>query len=427
MYDQSTLSNGLRIVTKHIPGRDSISLAIWVRVGGRYEKKPLSGISHFVEHMLFKGTKRRTTKQIKEDVEGVGGMLNAFTGEESTCYFVKIQKSYFRQAFDVLQDMINDAVLKTSEFEKERTVILEEIKMYLDLPSQYVHEVMNELLWPEQPLGRPIAGTLQSVSEMSRNDLWRHVKTYYHPRNMLITACGEINHAEVRELSEAYFSDGARKAVSRFEEARILSRSKTGRFHFMDKKTEQTHFVIAFHALSRNHPDRYKLAVLNVILGANMSSRLFEEVREKRGLAYEIKSGVNFYEDTGSLVISAGVEPRKAPLATRIIMKELGRLKRTGVSKSELGRAKDYFLGQLMLSLEDTLDHALWYGERVLYGGEIPNYSEIRREIEAVKPEDIQTLARQFFKTQDLHLALIGPLDAQFEAKVRSECHVPER
>jgi predicted Zn-dependent peptidase len=190
MYDQSALSNGLRIVTKHIPGRDSISLAIWVRIGSRYEQKSLCGISHFVEHMLFKGTKHRTTKQIKEDVEGVGGMLNAFTGEESTCYFVKIQRSYFRQAFDVLQDMLNDAVLKTAEFQKERTVILEEIKMYLDLPSQYVHEVMNELLWPAQALGRPIAGTLETVSHLKRNDLWRHVQAYYHPRNMLVTACG---------------------------------------------------------------------------------------------------------------------------------------------------------------------------------------------------------------------------------------------
>ena len=427
MYDQSTLSNGLRIVTKHIPGRDSIGLAIWVRIGGRYEQKNLSGISHFVEHMLFKGTKHRSTKQIKEDIEGVGGMLNAFTGEESTCYFVKIQRSHFRQAFDVLQDMLNDAVLKTVEFQKERTVILEEIKMYLDLPSQYVHEVMNELLWPAQALGRPIAGTLKTVSDLKRNDLWRHVRTFYHPRNMLVTACGEINHAEIRELSETYFSNGHKKPVSQFQSARVLSDFKADRFRFIDKKTEQTHFVMAFHALSRNHPDRYKLAVLNVILGANMSSRLFEEVREKRGLAYEIKSGVNFYEDTGSVAISAGVEPKKAPLATRVIMKELSRLKQKLVSKSELRRAKDYFLGQLTLGLEDTLDHALWYGERVLYGGEIPNLSDIRRQIEVVSSKDIQALSRQLFKTGKIHLALIGPLEAQFETKVRSECHVSER
>jgi predicted Zn-dependent peptidase len=426
MYDQSTLTNGLRVVTKHISGRDSTGLAIWVRVGGRYEKKPLSGISHFVEHMLFKGTKRRTTKQIKEEVEGVGGMLNAFTGEESTCYFVKIQKSYFRQAFDVLQDMMNDALLKTTEFQKERTVILEEIKMYLDLPSQYVHEVMSELLWPEQALGRPIAGTLKTVSQMSRNDLWHHVKTHYHPRNMLVTACGEINHAEIRELSEAYFKNGARKTISQYKKAQNSSHFKTERFRFIDKKTEQTHFVLAFHALSRNHPDRYQLAVLNVILGANMSSRLFEEVREKRGLAYEIKSGVNFYEDTGSVAISAGVEPKKASLAARVIMKELGRLKQKPVSQNELRRAKDYFLGQLTLGLEDTLDHALWYGERVLYGGEIPNLSEIRREIEAVNQEDIMALSKQLFKTGKIHLSLIGPLDAQFETNLRSECHVSE-
>ncbi len=425
MYEQTTFDNGLKLVSARLSGRESIGLAIWARVGGRFEQKRLSGISHFVEHMLFKGTKQRSTKQIKEEIEGVGGMLNAFTSEESTCYFVKIPKPQFELAFDVLQDMVNNATLKVEEFNKERTVILEEIKMYLDLPAQYVHEIMSELLWPAQPLGQPIAGTIESVSKLKRNDLYNHVQSYYHPKNLLITVCGEINHHQIKGLTERYFNTHSKKPISKFKTAEASSRSKHSRFHFLDKKTEQTHFVIGFHGFSRNHPDRYKLAVLNIILGANMSSRLFEEVREQRGLAYEIKSGLNFFNDTGSVVVSAGVEPKKAPLAIRVIMRELGRLKRQPVSKNELRRAKDYFLGQLLLGLEDTLDHALWYGERILYGGEIPNVAEIRRQVEQVTEKDLLDISKKLFSTEKIHLSLIGPIDSKFEAKIKSECTCP--
>src|SRR3990167_4306346 len=194
MLEESLLPNGLRIVSNRIQGRDSIGLAIWVRVGGRHERKRLSGISHFVEHMLFKGTKTRSTKRIKEEVEGVGGTMNAFTGEESTCYFVKIPKQHLEAAFDVLQDMVSHAILKPEEVGKERTVILEEIKMYLDQPSHHVHELMSELLWPNHALGRPIAGTIQTVSEIRRSDLAHHIGSYYHPGNLLVTACGDLSH-----------------------------------------------------------------------------------------------------------------------------------------------------------------------------------------------------------------------------------------
>ena len=425
MYEQSIFDNGLRVVSSRLEGRDSVGLAIWVRVGSRYESKKISGISHFVEHMLFKGTKHRSTKQIKEEVEGVGGVLNAFTGEESTCYFVKIPKSHLESAFDVLQDMVNHATLKEEEFKKEKPVILEEIKMYLDLPSQYVHEIMSELLWPEQPVGRPIAGTLETVSGLCRSDLYQYVQSYYHPKNLLVTVCGEVRHEEIKALTQQHFNGSAKKQISKFIPARSSSNAKRSRMRFLDKKTEQTHFVIGFHGLSRNHPDRYALAVLNVVLGANMSSRLFEEVREKRGLAYEIKSGLSFLNDTGAISISAGVEPKKAPFAVQVIMRELSRLKRKPVTANELRRAKDYFLGQLTLSLEDTLEHALWYGERVLYGGELPNVSEIRRKVEEVTEQNIQSLSKKFFKTEEIHLSLIGPLDSKSEVKIKSKCSCP--
>lgn len=421
MYEQSTLENGVRIVTKRMPGRESAGLAFWARVGSRFEKKSRSGASHFLEHMLFKGTKSRTTKQIKQDIEGVGGLFNAFTGEESTCYFVKIPQEHFVRAFDVLQDMVNDSTLDVKEFTKEKPVILEEIKMYLDLPTQYVQELLTEQLWPEQPLGRPIAGTLETVSSLSRADLMDHFRFFYHPRNLLITACGELEHDEVVELARRHFKGPKNgKTVSKFSAAD--SSANKNKFHLLDKKTEQTHFVIGFPGLSRINPARYQLALLNVILGANMSSRLFEEVREKRGLAYEIKSGLSFFEDTGAVTISAGTEPAKAREATSVIVRELERLKEKRVSEDELRRAKDYFLGQLLLGLEDTLDHILWFGERVLYGGEIPSVQEIRADIEKVTSHDIQTLARKLFAGGKLRLALIGPLKTDTERHMRKAC-----
>lgn len=425
MYEQSALENGLKIVTNQLGGRESVSLAIWVRVGGRYEKKNLSGISHFVEHMLFKGTKKRTTKEIKESIEGVGGMLNAFTGEESTCYFVKIPKHRLEHAYDVLQDMVNDAALSVAEFKRERTVILEEIKMYLDLPSQHVHEVMSELLWANQPLGRPIAGTIETVSEMNRNHLYDHVQSYYHPKNILVTASGDIDHQYFKGITERYFAKRTTKSPSKFEAVKDSPDAKRTRFRFIDKKTEQTHFVIGFHGLPRNHEDRFKLGLLNVILGGNMSSRLFEQVREQRGLAYEIKSGLSFHHDSGSVTISAGVEPKKASLAVKVIMRELSKFKRLRVSKNELRCAKDYYFGQFLMGLEDTLDNALWFGERVLYGGQLPEIQEVKEEVEKVTEEDIQNLAKRLFQSKDLRLALIGPTDSGYESKITSECQCP--
>jgi len=379
------LHNDVRVVTSRLEDRNSVGLGIWVKAGGRFEPKRMGGVSHFLEHMLFKGTKHRSTRKIKEDVEGVGGMLNAFTGEESTCYFVKILRDHTEKAFDVLSDMVNHSLLDSRELEKERTVILEEIKMYLDLPSHHVHELMSDLLWPDQPLGRPIAGTIGTVSNLSQKELRAYMEKYYHPRNLLVAFCGDLPHEQVCNMTEDFFKHRRAKENSHFESS--VSKQLKPRFHFMNKQTEQMHFVIGFHGLPKMHPDRYRFSILNVILGANMSSRLFEEVREKRGLAYEIRSGLSFFEDAGAITISAGVEPKKAGLSVHVIMRELKRLKTGLVSSGELRRAKDYFMGQFHLGLEDTLDHMLWIGDRTVYRDELPDRDEINREIESVTSE----------------------------------------
>ena len=422
-YHLSQLPNHLQILTVPMRDRESSAVAVWVRVGGRYEPKKISGISHFLEHMLFKGTKRRSSRQIKKEVEGVGGMLNAFTGEESTCYFAKLPADHFAKALDVLVDMVNDATLTLKELERERPVILEEIKMYRDQPAQYVHELISELLWPDQALGRSIAGIPETVSAIRRQEIVSFKNKYYQSPNILVSVSGPVSHNEVLELTRKLFLSKNGSPRSRFEKARVIQ--KKPQFHFVEKDTEQTHFVIGFHGLSRKDPRRYALGVLNIILGANMSSRLFEEVRERRGLAYEIKSGIGHYQDTGSLSISAGVENRKAELAISVILQELGKLARKPVPQDELRRAKDYFIGQFLMGMEDTLDHLLWVGEKILYLEGIPDRQEIVRSIEKVKAEDVRNIARQIFQTASINLSLVGPLKEKDQEKIKRHAGVP--
>ena len=424
-YSLTELPNGLRVITVPMEDRASSGVAIWVRAGARFETQKISGVSHFLEHMLFKGTKKRTTRQIKEEVEGVGGMLNAFTGEESTCYFSKILTEHSAKAMDVLADMVNHATMVPKEYNKEKTVILEEIKMYHDLPSHHVHDLVGELLWPKQPLGRPIAGTLETASGITRSQMVAYKLKHYHPRNFVVTVSGGVKHSEILALAKDMFPQSSKLQVSKFEKA--ISKQTKPKTDFLEKKIEQTHFVIGFHGLARFHPDRYKLGLMNVILGSNMSSRLFEEVREKRGLAYEIRSGVSFYQDAGSVTVSAGVDTAKTSMAVTVILKELSKMCTAKVTEGELRRAKDYFMSQLYMALEDTLDHLLWVGERVLDGGQMPETEKIREKIESVTRADIQEVARQIFKTPHANLALIGPVPQKVQDSNKKDFELPGR
>ena len=422
VYEWTRLPNHLQVLTIPMPDRESAGVAIWVRAGGRFEPKRISGISHFLEHMLFKGTQKRSTKDIKKEVEGVGGMLNAFTAEEATCYFAKLPAEHFARAADVLLDMVKAATLTKKEMERERPVILEEIKMYRDQPAQYVHELMSELLWPDQSLGRSLAGTPESVSAIRRQDMLSYKNKYYQPPNILFSVSGPVSHSEVLDLAKKYFSSGKAGGLSRFTPVR--ESNKKPRFQFVEKDTEQTHLVLGFHGFSKRDPRRYALGLLNIMLGANMSSRLFEEVRERRGLAYEIKSGLGYYQDTGSMTVSAGVENRKVPLAIQVVLKELSKVGKKTVPKEELRRAKDYYLGQFLMGLEDTLDHLLWVGEKMLYLEKVPTAEEIAREVENVSAEDIRKVARQVFQTSRLNLSMIGPLKEKEQEKIRRDAHI---
>lgn len=418
-YHFDRLNNGLRMVTIPMRGRSSVSVAIWVRTGSRFEPHKISGASHFLEHMLFKGTKKRTTMQIKTEIEGVGGILNAFTGEESTCYYAKLLKPYAFQALDVLADMVNHAVFDPTELRKERPVILEEIKMYRDQPSQYVHEIMGDLLWRNQPLGRPIAGSLETVSAITRAQMIDYKRRYYHSKNILVTVAGDVSHHDISRAVRKFFAHDFSYPLSKFKPA--VSRQRIPNFRFVEKPTEQVNFVIGMHGFSRYHADRYAMGLLNVILGANMSSRLFEEVREQRGLAYEIRSSLSVFEDTGAFLISAGVETEKSKSAILVILCELAKINRRGVKEIEIRRAKDYFMSQLYLAMEDTLDHSLWVGERVLYSNELPDKEAIKRKVESVTARKIQEVARKIFVTKNLNLTLIGPLGSKEHRRIEAD------
>ncbi len=417
-YLFNQLPNGLRVVTIPMPNRNSAAVAVWVGVGSRYEPANINGISHFLEHMVFKGTRRRTTRQIKEEIEGVGGSLNAFTSEESTCYFAKLLHRDHGKALDVLSDMVLNARLAEEEFRKEKPVVLEEIKMYRDQPAQHVQDLIGQLLWEQHPLGRPIAGTQKTVSAMKRAQMKRFMENHYQPGNMLVVVAGPVDHGQVLRETRKLFPSSRKLKRGKFVKGHATQGAP--RTLLLEKDTEQVHFVIGFHSLSRYDRKRHVLNLLHVLLGANMSSRLFEEVREKRGLAYDIRSQLSFFEDTGSFQICAGVETGKTVQAIRVILRELQRISQRPVGSREMARARDYYLNQLDMTLEDTLDHVLWAGERLLYSGQVPDTDNIRKSIEQVTAQDIQQLAQKLFRNQNLNLTLIGPINGRMQGQIQN-------
>ncbi|MDP2830965.1 MAG: pitrilysin family protein [Candidatus Omnitrophota bacterium] len=409
MYKRQKLNNGLRIITKRSSNVQSVSLGIWINIGSRYEPGGQKGISHFLEHLLFKGSKKYSCRAIKELIEGVGGLLNGFTSEEHTCYLVKIPHRYSVSALDILSDMVNNPRLAPADIEKEKAVVLEELKMYRDLPQSYVYELLDELLWPSQALGSPVIGTVETVNNISRNVLKSFQSDHYTPANIVISAAGLLDHDLLVKKVSAIFSPPKNTQLNTFPQARQCQDKP--QLKIFPKDTEQTHMALGFHALKRDHSLRHAQAILHIILGANMSSRLFNEVREKRGLAYEIGSGLKRYHDTGAFLVHAGIDNHKVPDCLGLIFQELSKIKKSLVTKDEFKRAKEFYLGQLSLALEDTMEYMLWMGESVACLDKVYSLEQIIKEVNKVHPEDVRAMARQIFKNEIINLALIGPLE----------------
>ena len=402
------LKNGLSVAVMPMDHMESVSIGIWIRAGGRYENAKNNGISHLLEHLLFKGTKARDMKTIKEAIEGRGGSFNGFTSEEFTCYLVKLLAKDAGLGVDILSDMVLNPRMDQEEIDKEKSVIIEEINMYKDIPSHYVHEILAEIMWKGQPLGFPLAGTVESVKAATRGDLLKYKDTYYNPANMLLIGVGKTDEGGLLKMAEKYLSKSAGETAPKFEKVRLTQ--KGVRLDINSKETEQTHLALGFHSLDRFHPDRHVLSLINIILGANMSSRLFHIVRDEMALCYEISSSVRKYDDAGALVVSAGVDHKKVVKSLEVIFRELKRIKKEPVDKDELGRAKEYYRGQLLFALEDTMSHMLWLGEKVIAGEKNFDIKNTFSNIEKVSADDIMRVAEKIFTDDNLNLAVIGPI-----------------
>ena len=418
MYQKTVTDNGLRILTSQMPHTQSVSIAFYVGAGSRYETPEEAGISHFVEHLCFKGTSRRpTAKEISEAIEGVGGILNAATDRELTTYWCKVPLRHLRLAMDVLSDMLLNPLFDPGEVEKERSIIMEEISMSYDIPSYRADMLIDEVMWPDQPLGRDVAGTKETVANITRDMLFQYMHRQYTPPNVVVSVAGDVSHEEVVELLDRQFRDWTTHQPSSWFP--VEDGQSTPRMKMESRKTEQAHICIAVKGLSAEHPDRYALDLLNTSLGGGMSSRLFLELREKQGLAYDVHTTTSYLRDCGSFIAYAGVEPKKARKAIRSILKELNQIKE-GISEEELLRAREFMKGRLVIRMEDSRSVAAWLGAQELLLSRTLTVDEVLAHVDAITCEDVQRVARDLLVTEKLNMAIVGPYrsDKSFQARL---------
>jgi predicted Zn-dependent peptidase len=407
MFDKSVLPNGLRVVSSSLPHTRSVSINIFLGAGSRYESDDIAGVSHFLEHMLFKGTRRRpTAREISEEIEGIGGIMNAGTDKELTVYWAKVGDHRFVHTLDILSDSLLNSLLEPAELEKERAVILEELAMTEDSPGDMVNILIDQVVWPQQPLGRDTGGTPQSVRAISRGDVTSYMDDLYAPQNTVVAVAGNVSHTEVVDQVGRCLGDWQPHPFSTWYPAEIPD--DTPRMMLRSKKTEQAHFCLATPGLSAAHPDRYVLDVLNAVLGEGMSSRLFLEIRERRSLCYDVHSYVNHYLDTGSTVVSAGVDPSKLNEALRATIEELVKMD-DRVPEKELQKAKEFIKGRLQLRMEDTRAVASWLGGQELLRREILTVDEVLDIVDAVSAESLQRVAASLWRPEAFRLAVVGP------------------
>lgn len=403
----STLENGVRVTTAAMPHVAAVTIGLWVRVGGRHEPARLNGVSHFIEHLLFKGTKRRTAKQISEAVEGRCGYLDAYTQEELTCFYARATREHAADVFAVLADMLLNPALAPRDIAKERGVILEEIAMYQDQPAQQVDEHLMAALWPDHALGRPLTGTPATLAPMKRAAIAAFKEAHYVAGNLVVAMGGAVRHDEAVRLARRWFGRLPRRTAPAPVAA---GGSEPRRFALEKRDIDQTHLALGFRVFGRCDERKYALKLLGVLLGENMSSRLFQIVREEHGLAYAISSGMQLFDDTGLFSIDAGLDADRTPRALDLIFRELHRLSDAPPSARELRQAKDYAIGQLRLGLETTTNQMTWAGEQLLSYGDILQPDAIADRVAAVTARDIRNIAAEIFRGGRASCAIISPL-----------------
>ncbi|HEU0165655.1 MAG TPA: pitrilysin family protein [Thermomicrobiales bacterium] len=411
LYLKSTLANGVRVVTGPMTGVRSASLIFYYNIGSRFEPAPIAGVSHFLEHMLFKGTERRPDPMtISEEIEGVGGIVNAGTGRESTSYWCKVPSTHVELAFDVMADMLRNSLFLEEELTKERKVIVEEIRSTQDVPEDLVHDVIDEVVWGTDPIGREIAGSEETVHNITREVMVDFFHRNYTPDRLVIAAGGDVRHEDIVALTEKYFGDLAAVGEKDMYE-RVAVTQDARRIKVLNRETEQAHLCVSFPAVSYYDDRRYAQSTIEAILSSGMSSRLFQEIREKRGLVYSVYGYFRGYEDIGQGVIYAGTDLERVDETIEAIVGELRKLRDVPVSAEELEHTKTLRKGRLLMGLEDSRSVASWIGSQEATYGEIKTPEEVMEKIYAVTIEDVQSLATEIIRDELLSLALIGPYD----------------
>ena len=406
-HNSTVLDNGLRVLTSNMPHTYSVTLALFVGVGSRYEPDETAGSTHFLEHLLFKGSKNWPKAQdISEAIEGVGGMMNASTDREITIYYCKVAKPHFKRALSVLLDMVVNPLLDPEEMEKERQVILEELRMSNDYPTHRVDLLMDEMLWPDQPMGRDVGGTVDSVNAITRDDLVALMDRQYGPDNVVISVAGGVSHEEVMEEIEGVAAEWKPRNPMEWSPVTVDQQEAALRMEY--KKAEQAHICVGMPALHLDHPDRYALSLVNIMLGEGMSSRLFLEIREKLGLAYDVHSSLSQYRDCGSLVVYCGSEPSRSQKSLEAIMGQLSAM-REGFTERELEKAREYSKGRIMLRMEDTRSVAMWQGGQEMLLNKVSKVDDVVSAIESVTLEEVNRVARELVDEKRMNLAVVGP------------------
>jgi predicted Zn-dependent peptidase len=404
----SQLDNGMRVVTTPVPTAQSVSVNAFVGIGSRGEDRRTNGLSHYMEHMLFKGTERRPDAiLIAEAIEGAGGVLNAYTTRELTCYWNQVPFDKLAQAMDVLADMYRNSLLQQEEIDRERTVVQQEIRRAFDQPGAWASELLSRATFGDQPIGWPVAGTLETVEAMKHDDFVEHVRQYYVPSNTVLSVAGNTTHDEVMGLAEQHFGGIPAGEAAAPPPANVEFAPE--RVVVETREIAQCNMGIALYALSRRDPDRYPQLVMNTILGRGMSSRLFKEVRERRGLAYSVGSGMARFTDTGVMNVSAGVTLEHLEEATRVIREQLFLLANEPAPEDEVMRARDFSVGNFRLGLESTMALAQRAGESLLMNGEIEAIEDVVDSINAVTAADVQQVAARLFKPGAFAMAVVGP------------------
>jgi predicted Zn-dependent peptidase len=407
LIEKTILQNGLTILTEKMSHVRSASVGIWVRSGSRHESAALNGISHFIEHALFKGTKKRNSLQIAVDGDAIGGNVDAFTSREVACYHIRVLDEHIPRGFDLLADLLTAPLFDDEELNRERKVVLEEINMVEDTPDDLVHEVFNANFWPNHPLGRSILGTEATLATFDHQQVMQHFKRVYVPRNLVVAGAGNIDHTAFVEMVANYFDDLPDAAVELDKTTPTVASPRIT----INKELEQAHLVLGTGCPPLLHRDRYGVNLLAVILGGGMSSRLFQTIREEHGLAYSVFAGVNAYTDAGCLSMYAATSPERMNEAIRLSVEEFRKFRTDLVSEEELQRAKDQLKVSIMLSLESCSARMSNIARQEIFYGEQTSLDEIIARIERVTPDDVQRIAGQVFNGNGLAMTAIGQLE----------------